>query len=62
MRLLIVIFQGCVEAAADVLSKIDLSVDPCEDFYQFACGNYIKNSLIPDDKVDFNFLCTLIMT
>ena len=43
-------FQECVEAAAEVLAKVDLTVDPCEDFYQFACGNYIKNSVIPDDK------------
>ena len=42
--------QGCVEAAAEVLSKVDLSVDPCEDFYQFACGKYIQTSVIPDDK------------
>ncbi len=39
-----------MEAAAEVLAKVDLTVDPCEDFYQFACGNYIKNSVIPDDK------------
>ena len=44
--------QGCVEAAAEVLAKVDLRVDPCEDFYQFACGNYISSSAIADDKVD----------
>jgi len=46
----ICVTKGCVEAAADVLSKVDLSVDPCEDFYQFACGKYIQTSVIPDDK------------
>lgn len=43
-----------MEAAAEVLAKVDLRVDPCEDFYQFACGNYISSSAIADDKVDID--------
>ena len=49
-----ILLQGCVEAAAEVLAKVDLRVDPCEDFYQFACGNYISSSAIADDKVDID--------
>lgn len=29
---------------------MDETVDPCDNFYQFACGGWIKTHPIPDDK------------
>jgi putative endopeptidase len=33
------------------LSAIDKTADPCTDFYQYACGNWMKDNPIPGDQV-----------
>lgn len=41
---------GCIKAAKELENFIDPSVDPCDDFYSFACGKFLKDTKIPDDK------------
>jgi hypothetical protein len=33
------------------LSAIDKTADPCTNFYQYACGNWVKSNPIPSDQV-----------
>ncbi|XP_077508956.1 neprilysin-2-like isoform X2 [Amblyomma americanum] len=41
---------GCVQAASALLQNMNQSVDPCENFYEFACGGWVQRHLIPEDK------------
>jgi putative endopeptidase len=38
------------EIGTEVVAQMDLSTDPCVDFYQFACGEWIANNPLPEDK------------
>lgn len=43
--------EGCVTAAASIIDKINQSVDPCYNFYEFACGKFLHETEIPDEQV-----------
>ncbi|TSK16214.1 Endothelin-converting enzyme 1 [Bagarius yarrelli] len=42
--------ESCVSVAATIIGAIDRSVDPCNDFYSYACGGWIKKNPLPEGK------------
>uniref|UniRef100_A0A336JZW6 CSON009745 protein n=1 Tax=Culicoides sonorensis TaxID=179676 RepID=A0A336JZW6_CULSO len=50
---------GCIHAASDLLEKMNLDANPCEDFYEFACGKFVKETFISDEKTSVNTFVTM---
>ena len=42
--------DGCIQLSAQIAASMNQSVDPCEDFYEFSCGNWIRNNAIDPGK------------
>ncbi|XP_065136043.1 endothelin-converting enzyme-like 1 [Paramisgurnus dabryanus] len=57
--------QDCVKrrlllrAARFVQGNIDPSVQPCYDFYSFACGGWLRRHGIPEDKLNYGIITAI---
>ena len=43
--------ESCTRAAALILSNLNSSVKPCDDFYNFTCGGWAQKTVIPTGTV-----------
>ncbi|EFO13872.1 hypothetical protein LOAG_14655 [Loa loa] len=41
--------KGCIQAANNLLMAMNLSANPCDDFFEYACGQWNRDHMIPDD-------------
>lgn len=53
--------EECVKVAKIIKSSIDTKVDPCDDFFTFSCGNWIKTHPIPKSYNDYSTFTRLSM-
>ncbi|CAG8565518.1 11336_t:CDS:10 [Funneliformis mosseae] len=49
----------CVIIAAQIISDMDPTADPCDDFFQYSCGGWVQNNLIPEDKGQYSYFDSL---
>ncbi|KAM9481768.1 neprilysin-like isoform 1-T1 [Clarias gariepinus] len=38
----------CTRSASRLIENMDSTADPCQDFYQYACGGWLKKNIIPE--------------
>ncbi|KAI1235942.1 hypothetical protein IHE44_0002035 [Lamprotornis superbus] len=42
--------DACVRVASKILEALDTEMDPCQDFYQYSCGGWIKRNPLPNGR------------
>uniref|UniRef100_A0A8C7E8G4 Neprilysin n=1 Tax=Nothoprocta perdicaria TaxID=30464 RepID=A0A8C7E8G4_NOTPE len=40
--------SDCIKSAARIIENMDTTAEPCKDFYQYACGGWLKRNVIPE--------------
>ena len=45
--------EACREAGVSLRDSINASVNPCDDFYEYACGNWLATHPIPGDMSSY---------
>ncbi|XP_043288930.1 neprilysin-2-like [Venturia canescens] len=48
--------EDCLRSASTILENLDPSVEPCDDFYRYACGGFINKTILPENQEKLNSL------
>lgn len=42
-----------------MLSRMNLKIDPCTNFYEFACGRFLDETHVPSEKSNVDIFVTI---
>ncbi|KAG9430999.1 neprilysin-4 [Apis mellifera carnica] len=51
--------EECVRTAARIIDAMNRSIDPCQDFYKFACSGWVSKNPIPQSQTSWDQLSFL---